>query len=150
VRRAARAEADEPVAAILGRAEHGIGAAEGAEGRGDVGGRDARDVAAHDHHAAVAPHGAGHPLAEIAAPLPQDRHRARPAGAGAIRRGGDGGGPAPVAHHHPQQRRQLPAIEAQRRHGADAARQAPLDGAEPWRPREDHQLVAPHPPPLPA
>ena len=53
LRRPARAEADQPVAAILGRAEHRIGPAEGAEGGGDIGRAEAGDVAADQHRPAM-------------------------------------------------------------------------------------------------
>jgi hypothetical protein len=147
-RRAAGAEADQPVAAILGRAEHRIRSAQGAERRREVGTREVGDVAAHQHRAPMPPERAAHPDAKIAPPLPHAMNPARPARGAVVGRDGQLHPPARIAGK-PQRAGQLGAVEAQRRHRPDPARQPPLHGAEPRGAREQDHHIAPHQP-LPA
>jgi transposase len=140
--RPARAEPDQPESAILRRSEHRIGAPEGAEGGPHIGRRDARDVGADDHDATMRARRGVQPLAKAAMSLPDDGATPRPAGTGAIRRGGDDRPPPPRRREAFQDGGKHRPVDGKRPPRTDPAREPPLHLAEPRRARKDDQRVA--------
>ena len=138
------AGADQPEAAVLGRAEGEVMASEQAEGRPDVTHGESRDVGANEHRRArrAGAERAAHAHPEIAAALTDSRDRRVPelcAMSGHVGRDSEAQAPAPVRREAAQQSRDHDALEAQCRDRANLPRQPALPGAELRRANEQHE-----------
>lgn len=134
-------QADEPIAAIVRRAEHGIAMPERPKRARDVVARDMWHIAADDHHRPrrESARDRCHAVAEIAGSLLHDALPRRPL-------------PRPVGRHRQpsqptavgqaaQRMREHDALNAQGVDRADVPRQTPFAGSEPRLAREDHEVT---------
>ena len=136
---------DEPVAAILGRAEDNVAAPEQAEGTAHMGHLDIGNVGADDANGTRRQdaHGPLHAAAQIAAALRHSRQRCRPdAGCHCgIRRHGDDRLPERLARKPADQRCRRMPVERSRAYHTGFACEPRLDGARHRHLRHDHETA---------